>query len=202
MGRKGVEAVMAEAVGTAAKELETLRGCGGEALDLFSLPMRSDPDERQRERVAAVQAERQAEARKGGRPQGATNKATAAFREYLLRRGVSPLEQIMRWSMHTPETLAAELGCSKADAFDRLVRLWSELAPYLHSRMAPSDGTGAVAPMLNIQLGGGAPGAPRGPDVPPWIYDGVAQDLEAEGEQNQGVSGSAPDASHGNASHD
>jgi hypothetical protein len=70
-----------------------------------------------------------------GRPPGAQNLGTKEFREYLLGRGVSPLQQMMQWAMHTPTSLAAELQCSRIEAMKLLKDLWGELAPYLHQRM-------------------------------------------------------------------
>lgn len=204
MGRVGV---IDQAVASAAKEAEIAReGAGGDTLDLFAIPSRHAPDSWQGQRVAQIEANRADEIERdrarGGRPKGSQNKVTQAFREYLLARGGSPLERMTRWMQHTPETLAAELGCTKLEAYDRLMKLWTELAPYLHSRLAPTDGQGQAVPLLNVVLGGGARAvAPGGSERPPWDYDGLDVELR-EAEEYQQLIGSTLNASDDSASDD
>jgi hypothetical protein len=127
---EGKRGVMREAVRAAATEHQAnAAAAAGNQVELFPAPTRHTG-----RRADALQLALRDRAG-AGRPPGSGNLATKEFREFLLARGVSPLVQIMRWSMHTPTSLAAELGCTRLEAFDRLKDLWGELAPYLHQRM-------------------------------------------------------------------
>lgn len=127
---EGKRAVVREAVKAAAGEVRaTHTAARGEQLDLIAAPTRFN-DARGDHLQLALR-----EHHGPGRPAGAENLATKEFREYLLARGVSPLMQIMRWSTHTPTSLAAELKCTRLEAFRLLMDLWGELAPYLHQKM-------------------------------------------------------------------
>ena len=127
---EGKRGVVRDAIAAAADEHNgVVEATRGEALELFPAPTRFSGGR-------ATHLQLALRARNGpGRPAGAQNLGTKEFREYLLGRGVSPLQRIMEWSMHTPTSLAAELQCSRLEAFDRLKDLWSELAPFLHQRM-------------------------------------------------------------------
>lgn len=182
-GRAGV---VAEAVNGAVSEIARAdRAADGEQLEAFALPTKfADGDPRRGE-----QLER---ARRAGRPAGAVNRSTKAFREYLLARGVNPLEQMMRWALHTPESLSTELACTQLEAFRELKSLWGELAPYFAAKVAPTDDAGRTVPQIMMVFGGaGAPGG--APGAPPWAY--------LEGERNQPVSEAPPEVSHGAVSH-
>lgn len=125
--------------------------------------------------------------RGGGRPLGAQNRVTVQFRKWLLSTGEDPLESMMRWSMHTPETLAKELGCTIAEAFDRLMSLKDKLAVYLHPRMAPVNDQGQAVPMFQMVFGSGS-GVVVRTDQPPWLSDPEVAAALGQGEQNQGLS--------------
>jgi len=156
----------------------------GEALELFELPGRTE-DPRGARAIAIEHAKR-------GRPPGAVNKSTAELRRYLLARGVNPLSALMQWAMHTPESLAAELGCTKLEAFDRLRAVWEGLAPYFMPKMVPVDNQGRAVPFfaMNFGLFGAAPA--QGGKAP-WTY--------LESEQNQALPAPSDDVSHGMVSH-
>lgn len=127
---EGKRGVLRDAVKAAAGEFSaTHTAARGEALELFPVPTRHSGS-----RADALQLALRDRAG-AGRPPGAGNLATKEFRDFLMARGVSPLVQIMRWSMHTPTSLAAELQCSRVKAFELLKDLWAELAPYLHQKM-------------------------------------------------------------------
>jgi len=107
---------------------------------------------------------------RGGRPPGAPNLATRETLAFIRQIFGDPMMESARWLLHSPETLATELGCSKLVAFDRLEKVRADLRLYLYPRLAPvaADGT-AVVPSFNMQVVAGA-----GLDVaaasglPPW----------------------------------
>lgn len=152
-----------------------------------------EPDAaRARRSIDAVRRDR------AGRPPGARNLATRQMLDFVRRVVGDPVLERARWTMLTPESLAAELGCTKLEAFDRIDRIRSELARLWYAPLAPVDGQGnAVVPSFNMLIGG----APTHQDgsARPWDY----LDLKpAETQQNQGFSEGAPNVSHGDVSHD
>lgn len=179
-------AIVGDAVAAAAGAVATVDQV--EQLPLFAVPTHGRAE---RVNVGAIEratAEAEGVRRGPGRPKGAENRATREWRDYLLRRGEHPLEWMMRWSMHTPESLAAELGCTKAEAFDRLAKLRTELAPYFMPKMQPVDEDGRPVPMVNLTIGGSGPGGD--PALPPWLrYNGetaeISHSAEPVGEQSQ-----------------
>jgi hypothetical protein len=180
----GQAGVVAEAVSGVGAEIASARAAAdGEIVDLFPLPgcERGVNDGAARERAI--------DARKRGRPPGAANKSTKDLREYLLRRGVNPLQAMMEWALHTPESLAAELGCTRLEAFDRLAGVWRELAPYFAAKMVPVDDEGRPLPMFAMQFGVFG-GRPETGGQAPWLYL-----------QNQGLGDAASALSHGEPSH-
>lgn len=184
---KGRAGVVAEAVNGAVAEIARAdRAAAGEQIPLFELPTRFAGDR------AAEQLERVARTRGPGRPPGAENRSTAQFREYLLKRGVHPLEQMMRWALHTPESLASELECTKLEAMRELRALWDSLAPYFAAKVAPTDDQGRAVPQLMMVFGAGS-GVQGAHGAPPWAY--------LETEQNQRLAEPAGDVSHAEVSH-
>jgi len=185
-GDNGADRVVADAVAGAGAEIAATRAAAaGEQAELLELPS-ADPERHAGELARAMTAHRR------GRPPGAVNRSTKELREYLLRRGLNPLQAMMQWAMHSPESLARELSCTRLEAFDRLASLWRELAPYFASKMVPVDDTGRPVPLMLMQFGAfGAPKEAGG--QAPWLY------LDAE--QNQALSDAAPIVSHGDVSH-
>lgn len=136
------------------------------------------------ERQQALQAPR----RGPGRPAGAINKRTTDWARYLLGKYRSPLEVLAEAYSRPAADLAAELGCSKADAFKVQVHAAAELAPYLHGKMPVEVKMSGDLPVLILtdprQFLAGLPGA---------VVDGDAIDLSQvrvidESEENQSVS--------------
>ena len=92
-------------------------------------------------------------------------------------RPLHPFLESARVLLHTPATLAAELGCSKVEAFDRIERIRSDLRPFMYARLAPTDANGAaVVPAFQMFFGAGRRSPDGGADRPPWI-----EDFEANG---------------------
>lgn len=183
----GRAAVVAEAVKGAVAEIDgDARAAAGEQIPLFEVPTRLTGDR------AAEQLGKVARSRGPGRPPGAENRSTAQFRDYLLRRGVNPLEQLARWAMHTPETLATELECTKLEALRELRAMWGELAPFLFSKVAPTDEAGQAVPQFMMFIGDGGAVQVAGAR-PPW--------LAQEPQENQALAEPAGVVSHDGVSH-
>jgi hypothetical protein len=167
-------------------------GGGGAQLELMP-PTRTNLTADETTRIeAAVKRDR------AGRPPGAKNKTTREMLDFIRTWCGDPLERRFRWAQHTPETLSIELGCSKLEALQLLLKLWGELERYFYATLAQVDSAGnAVAPRLTMVFGGQhahASGAAM-PGRKPWEYD-----LE-QIEQNQALSAPANDVSHGAQSH-
>lgn len=159
-----------------------------EAEQLDFLPTRFGPDhepDRRERALASVRAHRR------GRPPGARNVATSRMLDVCRRVFGDPVMETFRWAQHTPESLAAELGCTKLEAFDRLDAIRARLEKLFYATRAPVDGDGnAVAPVFSMTIGG----ADAAQDTrPPWLRGS---------EQNQQVIEHGPAVSHGDVSHD
>lgn len=170
-----------------------------EQLDM--LPTRFDP------RIDPVDHGRQIEAARRhqrGRPPGARNKTTRDAIEFIQKTIGDPMVESARWLMHTPESLARELGCDKLEAFDRLEKIRADLRPYFYAKQAPVDHDGKPIPGLTVQIGGqGAVliGA-NGEELPPWLRSQEAPRSGDQVEQNQRVIDVSPAVSHGAVSHE
>jgi hypothetical protein len=144
-------------------------------------------------------------ARGAGRPKGAQNVATREVRDFIRKVFGDPMVETGRWLMHTPETLAKELGCTLLEAFDRLQDMREALLPYFYAKLAPTDQEGRpVVPQFAMFMGDRVVGSGSG--RPPWMEDPeVERALSARvvnSEQNQGLSDAAQDVSHADKSHD
>lgn len=98
--------------------------------------------------------------RRAGRPPGAINRSTKAWREFLLAKHRSPLEVLAETYSRPVQDLAAELGCTKLEAFQLQQRAAAELAPYLHGKMpieVEINANGVVQLVLETPLGGAMP---------------------------------------------
>lgn len=192
---QGKAGVVRELVAGAAGEWNAARAeLAGEQLPMFPVPVRARGSERAR-RGMQREAERRAAP---GRPEGAENLVTRDFRRWVLSRGVSPLVWLMRYALMPPEILANELGCTKLEAFRELKSINEALAPYLHSRLAFVDDTGAAVPLLQMVLAGQA-SAPGEPGMTPWA---AREALALGNQQNQGVGAVVDVMSHAAPSHE
>ncbi|KPG01798.1 hypothetical protein IP86_03030 [Rhodopseudomonas sp. AAP120] len=183
-----------EAVLAAAARAEARTGGAEVQFDLLP-PTRFHPVDHEGEH--RKMAERVATNRRG-RPPGAQNKTTREMLDFVRKTIGDPLLESARWLLHTPESLAAELGCDVAEAFDRLEKIRSDLRPYFYAKQAPVDAQGKPVPGLTMMFSGqggpqiAADGTPR----PPWLY---LQDLDAPSEQNQRLIDVSPSVSNGDA---
>ena len=75
------------------------------------------------------------ERRGPGRPKGAVNKRTAAFRDYILNRYGDPLTGLAEVAFTPIDDLARALACTKLEAFDRWLRAREALLPYVLAKM-------------------------------------------------------------------
>jgi len=197
-GKAAVAGVIAAAAEAAA---EAAAIDAGEQLELGELmpPTRASmTGDEERRSETSIRRDR------AGRPPGARNIATRQMLDYLRKTMGDPLLERFRWAMHTPESLAIALGCTKLEAFDRLDKIRADLARFFYAQMAQVDGQGnAVTPRLTMVFPGqsaqpiGADGAPQAP----WLYLEAVKNDNAEVQQNQGFLASADDVSHGDVSH-
>lgn len=183
----GVRGVSAAVVGAGAAELAEIQR-EPEQASMFDLPRGEFVD-------AGAARDERIQQRGPGRPKGAQNLATRAWREFMLQRGIMPQMEMMRWSMLSPEELAARLQCTRLEALTMLKSLWEGLAPYFMPKLAPTDGAGRVVPPIAMFVGG------EGVNVvaegrKPWEWA-----LPAESEPDQGLTNSPDTATADGASH-
>jgi hypothetical protein len=149
----------------------------GEQVELFAIPV-ADPK-------GELATARDMQARGPGRPEGASNKATVAMRDYLLRRGVLPQAAVMQWVQLGPSGLALalwrETGASGKPPPDFMMegaKLWSkmtaDLGRYFMAPMAPADGAGQSVPFLAFQFMGNGPADAAGKPLAPWVVEAMA----------------------------
>lgn len=130
--------------------------------------------------VAASDEERP----KAGRPAGSVARHTAEWRRLMLERYRSPLIVMAEAYSRPVAELAAELGCTRREAFEIQQRAAAELAPYVHSKM-PIAVQGEGMPQVGITLAVSAETAAQigmvAPPVPlPKTV--IAQQVSAEDE--------------------
>lgn len=137
---------------------------------------------------------------KVGRPPGAQNRTTRDMLDFIRKTLGDPMLESARWAMHTPDSLAIVLGCSKAEAFDRLERLRADLRPYFYAKQAPVDTDGKPVPGLTMTVVGqvGVTVGADGAELPPWLHH---QGDPTAHEQNQRLIEASPVVSHGDVSH-
>lgn len=125
--KQGLKSAVAELFDPA----EPLPGSESQQLMLPALPLEAGDD--------AAAAERR---RGPGRPAGAKNKNTEAWRNFILSRHRSPLEALAMTFNMTIADLAARLGLKNPPTFDQALELFKvqmtaarDLAPYVHQKM-------------------------------------------------------------------
>jgi hypothetical protein len=135
-----------------------------------------------------------------GRPPGARNLATRDAIAFIRRLFGDPLVESARYLAHTPETLAAELHCTKLEAFNVLEKIRADLRTFIYPRMATVDSAGqAIPPTFNmIFAANGAPADSSG--AKPWEMRGNAVPKYLQ--QNQPPSETEAEKSHAEKSHD
>jgi len=164
-------------------------------------------------------------ARRGpGRPKGARNRRTTEVADYLVHRYGDPLEGLMVLGMGSLEHTALELhraiqslkaqgvpiardpkgrelvGVDLNEVLKIKRAALEAVLPYIHARRAPTDEKGNVAlPIMNIGMFAAAPQgafeAGKGMSIEDVPYT-------VRHEENQGLSDSAGERSHDEASHD
>lgn len=180
-GKRGLQKEIAR---TLAEEVAEVKAAAeGEQLGLFAPPI---PDGALRDTIVA---EAEAREKKAGRPKGATNLATRQLREFIFSRGKNPVIWKISWLTMTVEQLAAYLGCTKLEAFDRQRMLADSLQGLVLPNLAATDENGNAVPTISMVFGGVSPGV--SPDRPPWEY--------LDGDE-VGVTVSAPEPGSGSVS--
>lgn len=160
-GDLGASDVRAELVAGAAAGVAADRAsAAGDQVELFEAPAGRA--------LSADEARQEAVERRGrGRPVGSENLMTRDLRRWLLQRGVLPHQSMMEFSLLSPEEFSLRFSCTKLEAFDRLQKLWAELAPYFMPKLAPTDVSGVAVPPIALFVGGSHVNA--GGAVPPWM---------------------------------
>jgi hypothetical protein len=100
-------------------------------------------------------------------------------------------------AMHTPASLALELGCTRLEAARFIDDIRADLQRLFYAPQAPVGEDGRPVPFFNVQVGTAASSGPGA--RPPWEYLGGPI---VDNEQNQGVSGDAAGQSHAGQSHE
>jgi hypothetical protein len=169
------------------EELEAQAAPPAEQLELLP-PTRFEVGSEEHGRlVEAVRRDR------AGRPPGARNLATRDMVALVRRTIGDPFHESARILLHSPATLAAELGCTKLEAFDRLERIRSDLRPFMYARLAPIDASGNAVPPTFAMVFGSSRSSPASSSLePPWLEDF---------KQNQALDGAAVPLSHDDVSH-
>lgn len=212
-GRAIVGQALAAAGGAMARDRAAAEG---EQLSMLAVPI-GNP--RAKHLRAAVERRN-----KAGRPPGAVNKSAKELREYLLARGVHPLQRMMEFMLHSPQSLAVELNCSMLEAALFLRELWKDAAPYFAPKLVPTDTEGRELPFFQMIVGGQHAHLAAGEGGVPWLdpatgqpWGAVAGAVEAqpsasraqsatltaneETQQNQALLTSPAPVSHGPVSH-
>lgn len=91
-----------------------------------------------------------------GRPPGSRNRSTLQWTDFILRNYRSPLLFLAEAYTRPAEILAAELGCTKEDAFKIQVSAARELAPYVHQKQPVAVNVDAHG-VVTLVIEGGAP---------------------------------------------
>lgn len=126
-----------------------------------------------------------------GRPAGAKNKNTEAWRDFLLKTGRSPLEVLQQTFSMSLADLGKALGKKNGElTFDQCVELYKlqitaakELAPYLHSKMPTEIDTGSSG-LIQLVINQGQAMKQVGDDAIPQAI----KILNSRNEENQLVS--------------
>ncbi|MGF7151311.1 hypothetical protein FHS96_004974 [Sphingomonas zeicaulis] len=119
------DAGIASAVADAVEQAGSLPVRGADAEQLALLPADRAP----------TKAEVDALPRGRGRPRGAKNRATGAWRDYLASRYTHPLETLAAIQSTPADVLAAQLGCKPIEALAVIKSAAAELAPYMEGKM-------------------------------------------------------------------
>jgi hypothetical protein len=94
---------------------------------------------------------RREQLRRPGRPIGSPNKRSMRMRDYIAAKGYTdPLLFFAEAISRNVGDLAAELGCSRLEAFQEMRHCADSLAPYLHSKMPVAVLHGGALPMIQL----------------------------------------------------
>lgn len=107
----------------------------------------------------------EAEARRPGTRRGVPNKRTEAWVQFILARYRSPLIGLAEIAARDVRELAAELSCTRLEAFQLQFKAHAELAPYLHQKLPQAhqiDARGVAHLSIDLGFGGDAPTGEEG----------------------------------------
>lgn len=145
-------------------------------------------------------------ARVAGRPAGAQNMDTRKLKDFLRAHGYDPVIARWRWLLHTPETLASELNCSKLEAAGFLDRIHADIQKLFYAPAVAVDDQGKAVPSFSLTIGGNNvavqlnAGGGAALEVPPWMTDAEVAARLGNSEQNQPVIEADAEKSHADKS--
>lgn len=117
-----------------------------------------------------------------GRPKGSRNRRSEELVTFILSQHAHPLLALASTYSRPVAVLAAELGCTKLEAFQIQQRAMAELAPYIESRKPVAVQVDTRVIQLTIHQGAQGDGQ----TVAEGLHLEMAAPLD-EGEQNQGL---------------
>lgn len=199
-GNRGVLSGIARDLGAAVEA----QNAPADQLDMLPVPTKFDALDAARAAEQRRIVDLDNRARGVGRPKGSRNKTTRALVDYALKLGLDPMTFFLRWARHTPQTLAAELGITAAEAFDKLVVVNKEIRKVFIPDAVPTDEDGKPIPQFTFNVSGDkvAVVMPKGAPTPPWLTDAEVAKNFAQSQQNQGVTLDAEAQSHEAKSHE
>lgn len=111
-------------------------------------------------------------ARRAGRPKGSPNRRTAKLRDYILAHHAHPAEVLAKTYSRPVDVLAAELECTKAEAYALQLKAAAELLPYVEGKMPVQvDVTSGGLPVMILP----------GFNVPMQAVDELGQIVQRDG---------------------
>lgn len=155
--------------------------------------------EKGRDARAAIDVARK---RGRGRPPGALNRRNAKFRDQILALAPHPALALARAYSTPLETLAAQLECTKLEAYQVAVRAAAELLPYVESKMPTAVALKQTHDVVLVMPGGSGVSTAELEAIAQDVSDGMAggidwgqaeildvlPDVSREGEPSQDVS--------------
>lgn len=131
--------------------------------------------EKGRDARAAIDVARK---RGRGRPPGALNRRNAKFRDQILALAPHPALALARAYSTPLETLAAQLECTKLEAYQVAVRAAAELLPYVESKMPTAVALKQTHDLVLVMPGGSGVSTAELEAIAQDVSDGMAGGID------------------------